>query len=204
MVTAGNGNDTINAVGGTVNVHTGAGANTINDTNGTDLTLYGAGDDTVNVTGNGGYLSVQGYSGAHVNLANGSTISLGTGDDTVTALGAATVSGGYNNIVFQGGTDSTVYAGAGIETLFGGTGTTNFYGSTVANAFDSMVGGSGANMFVGGVNADTMVSGASKFGGAATDIFDFSSSVSGGNHVIVGFTSASDHHRSARLHSRGR
>jgi hypothetical protein len=35
-----------------------------------------------------------------------------------------------------------------------------------------------------------MVSGA--LSGASSDIFDFASSVSGGNHTIVGFTSATD------------
>jgi len=161
-----NGNDTINAGGGISTIVAGDGNNSINVTTGVQSISAGTGNNVIDSTGN-------------------DTITLGAGNDTLRTLGSATVTGGSGSLYFDAreGVNSTVQAGSGSETMYGGSGVTNFYGSTTGGT-DYMVGGTGTNFFEGGNGNDTMVASSSSH----SEIFDFSSSVSGGNHTIDGFS----------------
>ena len=201
------GDDTINATGGTGTIIVGDGNNHINITggsetvvtgkgtsfdtvvlNGGDLTIGGAAHKTVSVTGGSDTISSPGA--VNIVITKAAALELLNGNDTVTASDSATVIGGASSVKFHGGTASKVVAGSGHETMLGGTGASQFFASKYKAGTDSMVGGSGTNLFVGGKGHDTMVSGFSK--GSKSDIFEFQSSVAGGTHTITGYNASKD------------
>jgi len=171
----GQGNDTVNVAGGSIDIHEGGGNVVVNASGDTSIDADGTGSVTIFLT-------------------PGSTLDLGTtdGNDTVHAFGNATVYGGTGSFVYQGEdyANSNVVAGTGNETLFGGSGSTasNLFDLTKAGSAQDMVSGGGAgasNTFDLGAGADTLVSGAGI--GAASDIFNFNSTVGGGTHTITNF-----------------
>jgi Ca2+-binding RTX toxin-like protein len=129
---------------------------------------------------------------AKITIAGNDTITLGTGNDTVSANGAATIYGGSTTLLFHANGGGALYAGSGAETLVGGsTGSLQFFGSTSTSSMDVVHGGGGANTIQGGAGSDTIYSGTA-VNAAATDVFEFSSSIHGGTHVINNFSTSND------------
>ena len=178
----GSGSDQIFMTGGSLKLNEGGG----------QVFAVVSGNSTINQTGTGNL---------SIDVLNGTNLSLGTtnGNDTVQAIGSATVSGGSGAFVFYGanGSSSTVNVGQGNETLYGGSGSSavnTFNGATDTNPLSVDVmygGGTGAtNYFTGGAGSDSMVSGAYN-GGSATDVFTFINQGAGAgvtaSDTIVGF-----------------
>ena len=216
VVLVGNaGNDTFDAVGGAGTIVTGIGSTVINLNNtgvagGSQTIDAGSGSDTVNMWGGavtvsveaGGHLKVNALAGANsvtgnatISLSPGAsvvasgndTISFGSGADTVVEVGTATVAAGAigNVTVSAGSGANSVAAGAGNSTLIGGSGADTFAGGVGSS---SMVGGSSANVFSGATGHDTMVGNL----GAASNLFSFASTQSGGTHTIDNFVTGQD------------
>jgi hypothetical protein len=155
------------------------------------------GNDTINVTTDGNSIvsSVKGgvqinESGAvsnAFNLRGNDTITLGTGNDTVTDPGGATVFGGAGNLLFQGGSKGTddITLGSGNATINAGGGD-NIVHAGSGNASISATAKS-SDTFFGATGHDTMSA-----PGAKSAVFSFTSTLAGGTHTISSFTSGPD------------
>ena len=161
-ITAGNGNDTINA-GGYDNVITlGSGNNTVTGPQGSTTVTAGDGNNTITV---GGYSN---------------TITVGNGDNTISGpQGSTTVTvGSGNNTIALQGSSNTINTSSGNDTIVAGSGsdTINTEAAndtvTLSGWSNLITGGEGADIFIGGSGNTYQVSGLSSTGDM--EIKDFS------------------------------
>jgi Ca2+-binding RTX toxin-like protein len=125
--------------------------------------------------------------GTNITAQGNDTINLGTGNDTITDKGGATLFGGGGSFSFTGGAGGRdqVVVGSGNATLSGGGGVNVFHAGSGST---SMTGGAGSkDTFVGGSGFDTMDA-----QGAKSAVFQFSASNHGGTHTIDHFQSGPD------------
>jgi Ca2+-binding RTX toxin-like protein len=115
-----------------------------------DLTLtlltFGTAATTVAATGMTGDLTITNTAGAVA-----STIALGSGDDTVTAIGAGTAT------IFGDDGDDAITGGALADLIDGGNGNDTLNGGAGA---DTILGGAGDDIIDGGAGADRLTGGA--------------------------------------------
>jgi Ca2+-binding RTX toxin-like protein len=166
----------------------------------------GGGNDTIQITGNGNItvgtghdvLSLGGSGYILQHGQNGSdTINLGSGNDSITEAGTATVHGAFGNATIEGGKFQFLDPKAGPQqgvyqefaingkaTLVGGSHSTNFIagsGSVV------MQGGTGNDTFTGGSGHATMT------GGSGNNLFTIGCHAgAGGTDIITNFVSGHD------------
>jgi Ca2+-binding RTX toxin-like protein len=166
-VAAGNGNDTIQIDG--------KGAITV-----------GAGHDVLTLNGSGSILE-------H-GVAGNDTINLGTGRDSITEAGTATVHGSFGSATIEGGKFQFLGASGtqaytemainGKATLVGGSQSTQFIGGSGSVV---MQGGTGNDTFMGGSGHATMT------GGSGANLFVIGCHGGiGGSDVITNFVSGHD------------
>jgi Ca2+-binding RTX toxin-like protein len=210
-INTGNGDDNIFALGsGNDTISAGGGRNHIVLGDGQDRVLA-SGDYSDLVDGNASRLVFLGNSGsATIFGGTGSdTFSGGTGPDYVQGgsagknflaggTGLATlIGGGDGDLLIAGGSvGQLLKAGQGNETLIGGSG---------SDTFDGGGKGSSTQIF-GGMGNDTFVSAggiATVTAGAASNLFVFVNSHSGGTEVINGFISGLDQVGLQDFHDRG-
>jgi Ca2+-binding RTX toxin-like protein len=165
-----NGNDTVQGGNGGDVLGGGAGADLILGGTGNDQLYGGPGPNTLIGGGGNDFIRVagahsEGEAGTHggnstiVDLggyigAGTSTLTGGTGNDTLWGYGGDTLIGGTGNSVLHGGTNSLVESGstAGGSNILGS-------GSTDANNANTLQGGAGADSLYGGGGADTLIAG---------------------------------------------
>jgi hypothetical protein len=151
------------------------------------ITING-GAESLNVLGDHAKITESPNAGGSIITAIGNdTINLGTGNDTVTDLGGATVFGGGGNFQFVGGGGGRdqVVVGSGNATLVGGGGVNVFHAGSGST---SMTGGAGSrDTFFGGSGLDTMDA-----QGATSAVFQFAASNHGGTHTINHFQTGPD------------
>ncbi len=207
------GNDTINAAGGTGTVIAGDGNNLIETGKSDGLTIVvGKGDNTIDLQHGNDFVTTLGGTQT-INLTGDvkSAVISGSGDrtinDTSNAAGgsAVTVSGGHNTIYTNH--DVSIHATTGVEVDQSGHGTLNFVGTgndllylgsgddTVVEAGSATVhGGKGQLLFQGGAGNESVQAGsgnATLFGGSGHDFFaaggGFTTMIAGtGNDTFVG------------------
>jgi len=183
---SGGGNASVH-IYGNGSVAAGGGNDSIYITGNGDMTV-GAGHDILSLGGTGYILE----NGVHGN----DTINLGTGRDSITEAGTATVQGSWGSATIEGGkfqflgpgasgtNPYTEFAVSGKATLVGGSTATQFVGGS---GLTSMQGGSGNDTFVGGSGYTTMT------GGSGTNLFAMvGHGAVGGTDVITNFVSGSD------------
>lgn len=133
------------------------------------------GDMTVHQTAEGRY---------RLELDGNDTVWLGSGNDTIASARSATVHGGSGALNFSGGGGAdSVLAGSGKATILGGAG------------FDTIIGGNGPMRADGGMGADLLVGGSLRdtlIGGAGRDMFRFTATAAGGQHMIADFVQGAD------------
>src|SRR5579862_311360 len=182
--------------GGNANVHiygngsvaAGSGNDTI-QIDGNGRITVGAGHDVITLNGQQGYVLQHGVNG-------NDTINLGTGRDSITEAGTATVHGAFGNATIEGG-----------KFQFFGKGTTaNPFQELAVNGKATLVGGSHSNQFIGGSGSVVMqggtgndtFTGGSGFttmtGGSGQNLFSigFQHTGVGGTDVITNFVSGHD------------
>jgi Ca2+-binding RTX toxin-like protein len=121
------------------------------------------------------------------------TINLGFGNDTVYAAGNAAIHGEFGSASVSGGGVTFTNSGYGTHTM--GTavsGNVTLIGGEYLNQF---VGGSGSTVMKGGLGPDTFVGGSghdTMTGGTSSNLFEFLSTASGGQHVITNFVAGQD------------
>jgi len=187
---SGGGNASV-TIYGNGSVVAGGGNDTIRITGEGNITV-GAGHDVLAIGGSG-YILQNGHNGSD-------TINLGSGNDSITEAGTATVYGAFGNATVEGGkfqfldVKTTVGSGTqsvyqefainGKATLVGGSHSTNFIagsGSVV------MQGGTGNDTFTGGSGHATMT------GGSGNNLFSFGGhAAAGGTDIITNFVSGHD------------
>jgi Ca2+-binding RTX toxin-like protein len=207
------GNDTIDAAGGTGTVIAGDGNNLIRTGNSDGLTIIvGKGDNTIDLQHGNDLITTLGGKQT-INLTGDvkSAVIGGSGDrtinDTDNAAGGAaiTVSGGHNTIYTN--QDTSIHATTGVEVHQSGHGTLDFVGAgddllylgsgddTVVEAGAATVhGGKGQLWFQGGVGNESVQAGsgdATLFGGSGHDFFaaggGFTTMIAGtGDDTFVG------------------
>jgi len=194
----GNGNDTI-TVYGDWTVKAGSGQDAIN-VHGDGSVKVGTGNDFIGIWGEHGTISVGSGSDTLDLWRSGTitehgasghdTITLYSGNATVTEQGQATVQGSsygtFGNATVVGG-ELEVHQLHGVSkdvavdgniTIVGSSAPTEFVGGS-GSAW--LQGGSGQDTFVGGSGHDTLV------GTGSSNVFEFLSSEQGGQHVIQNF-----------------
>jgi len=181
--------------GGNANVHiygngsvaAGSGNDTI-QIDGNGRITVGAGHDVITLNGQQGYVLQHGVNG-------NDTINLGTGRDSITEAGTATVHGAFGNATIEGG-----------KFQFFGKGTTaNPFQELAVNGKATLVGGSQSNQFIGGSGSvvmqggmgnDTFIGGsghATMTGGSGQNLFVIGCHGGiGGTDVITNFVSGND------------
>lgn len=187
--TPGNGDDTIEGLGGADTIFGGAGQDVIFGHNGADQVHGGAHADTIR--GGNGNDTVWGDNGRDtVNLGNGNDVfndnsqSDGNGADTVYGQdGDDTISGGNNDDAIYGGDNDDVLDGEfGQDTLFGGDGNDLVNGGGGSDEVrggagdDTLDGGTGSDALYGAGGNDTLQGGKGHdtlTGGGGTDTFVF-------------------------------
>jgi len=187
------GNDTIDAAGGTGTVIAGDGNNLIETGKSAGLTIVvGNGHNTIDLQHGDDLVTTLGGKQT-INLTDGvkSAVISGSGDRTINDAGntgggtAITVSGGHNTIYTQ--EDLSIHATTGVEVHQSGHGTLDFVGSgndllylgsgndTVVEAGAATVyGGKGQLLFQGGAGNESVQAGsgdATLFGGSGHDFF---------------------------------
>jgi Ca2+-binding RTX toxin-like protein len=207
------GNDTINAAGGTGTVIAGDGDNLIKTGKSDGLTIVvGKGDNTIDLQhGNDVVTTLGGKQTINLTGDVKSAVISGSGertiDDTSSAAGgsAITVSGGHNTIYTNH--DISIHATTGVEVVQSGHGSLNFVGAgndllylgsgddTVVEAGSATVhGGKGQLWFQGGAGNESVQAGsgdATLFGGSGHDFFragsGFTTMIAGtGDDTFVG------------------
>jgi Ca2+-binding RTX toxin-like protein len=107
--------------------------------------------------------------------------------------GNATIQGAFGGASISGG--AVTFTNAGYATHTMGTalsGNVTLIGGEYLNQF---VGGAGNTLMVGGLGPDTFVGGSghdTMTGGTSSNLFEFLSTASGGQHVITNFVAGSD------------
>ncbi len=187
------GNDIINAAGGSGTVIAGDGNNLIETGKNADLTIIvGDGQNTIDLQGGNEIVTTLGGKQV-INLTDDvkSAVIEGSGDRVINADGGApsgstlSVSGGHNTIYASG--DLSIHATTGVEIVQSGNGTLDFSGTGndllyLGSGADSVVeagsatvyGGKGELFFKGGSGNESVLAGsgdATLFGGSGHDFF---------------------------------
>jgi hypothetical protein len=173
----------------------------------------GNGNDTITIDGNGAItvgagsdvLTMSGMSGTILQHNSGQmighdTINLGTGSDTISEAGHATVYGAFGTASIEGGNfqflaNSTANSGSqsfsyqeiahsGNATLVGGDYSTQFVGGSGSVIMQGT--GSANDTFIGGTGHTTMT------GGSGHNLFEISCHGFRGSDVITNFVSGND------------
>lgn len=228
FLAGGSGDDTIfSSGGGTIGGGTGANLLWAGDPSDTmsnliisdgtgDTIVAGAGDDTVAAYGSND-LIFGGSGPLVVGMALNSTVSSGTGPETIFGADRSVVSGNSSSgITFVGGAGNATVFGSNdsVTTIFGGSGSDINFTNTatpggimaaeagnetlnagISSSNNTLAGGSGADSLVGGSSSDLLWAGTGAdtlTGGAGTgtDVFNFVNGSAGGADVITDFSSS--------------